>query len=137
MRYPLDELLDKVSIMQLKFERIPDLEDKSKWINELRKYSQAIGIYVGEGICTREQVTGWFEELYKINGRVWDLEAAVRQGKDQELGYEEIGKRAIAVREMNKERISVKSKVVETTGVGYKDVKVNHASSEVDYKSKP
>lgn len=131
MRYPLDELLDKRSIIQLKIERIPDLETKHRLVKEVMDYSLAIGEYVGEKVCSEMEVYKWHEQLYQINGKIWDLEAAIRQGKEGELGLEEVGKRAIAIREDNGKRIRIKSDIVEKTGLGYKDIKVNHASSKI------
>ena len=128
MRYPLDELIDKISIIQLKFERIDNLDDKNKWINELRKYSQAIGIYVGEGVCTREQAENWFNRLYEANGNIWDLEANIRKGQLEQMSMEEVGKTAIRIRESNGLRVRIKSEIVDKTGIGYKDIKINHAS---------
>lgn len=128
MRYPLDELLDKSSIIRLKFERIPNLENRSQWAREIFDYSVAIGVYIGEKICSQNEVDEWIEELYKVNGRIWDLEADIRAGKDKELGLEEVGKRAIQIRNINGERIRIKSKIIDKIGQGYKDIKINHAS---------
>jgi len=129
MIYPLDELIDKSSIIQLKFERIENLEDRSRWINEIREYSVAIGEYIGKGVCVYEQIQDWFNKLYEINGKTWDLEADIRKGKEGELGLEEVGRRAIAIRENNGKRIKIKGDIVKKTGMGYEDIKINHASS--------
>jgi len=68
------------------------------------------------------------ERLYDINGKIWDLESDIRKGKEGELGLEEVGRRAIMIRELNKKRISVKNQITEETNMGFKDVKMNHAS---------
>lgn len=128
MRYPLDELLDKRSIIQLKIERIPDLDTKHRLAREIMDYSQEIGVYIGQGFCNDELVNGWHNRLYDVNGKMWDLEAAIRQGRDGELGLEEVGRRAIEIRKLNGQRVKIKSEIVDKIGLGYKDVKVNHAS---------
>lgn len=51
--------------------------------------------------------------LYEKNKDIWGLEAAIRQAKDEELGLEEIGRRAIAIREHNAIRISIKNMISE------------------------
>jgi hypothetical protein len=130
MRYPLDELIDKTSIIKLKFERLGHLKDRSRWANEMKEYSIAIGEYIGDKTCTYEQIEDWFDRLYKANGETWDLEAAIRQGKDEELGLEEIGRRAIKIRENNGLRIAIKSEIVDVIGNGYKDIKINHISAD-------
>ena len=150
MRYPLDELLDKTSIIQLKFERLEYLEDRNRWANEIKEYSIAIGEYIGKGICTKEQVEYWFKQLYEINGQIWGLEADVRKGRLEGLDFDKleefevtklnslskdeisllagVGLRAVKIRYTNGKRVKIKSNIVEEIGLGYKDIKINHAS---------
>ena len=130
MRYPLDELLDKRSIIQLKIERIEDNEDKERLKREYKDYTNAIQEYIREGVCTKEQFEWWHLELYRANGKTWDLEANIRKGQIGDLSLEEVGKTAIKIREANGIRVGIKSKIVETIGMGYKDVKINHASEQ-------
>ena len=56
------------------------------------------------------------------------MESDIRKGKEGELGLEEVGRRAILIRNLNRERVALKNKIIEETGIGFKDVKVNHAS---------
>ena len=128
MRYPLDELIDKRSIIQLKMERIPIRKEELK--GEYEDYTESILEYETDNITSPMDVVEWHEELYKINGQIWDLEGDIRAGKEGELGLEEVGKRALAIRDLNSERILVKRDIVARTGIGYKDVKDNHASQK-------
>ena len=48
-----------------------------------------------------------------MNGKIWDLESDIRKGKEGELGLEEVGRRAIAVRELNKIRVGYKNDIVD------------------------
>jgi hypothetical protein len=130
MRYPLDELIDKRSIVQLKIERIEDDLDKERLRLESKDYSNAIKEYIDESACTPEQVEEWHKQLYEANGKTWDLEARIRKGQIGDLSLEEIGRTAIKIRESNGIRIRVKSDIVEKTGIGYKDIKINHASEK-------
>jgi len=134
MRYPLDELLDKRSIIQLKIERIDDESDKERLKKEFADYTEAIEEYIREGICTNEQIKEWHEELYKANRDTWDLETDIRKGQIGEMSLDEIGKTAIKIRESNGVRVRIKSKIVEAVGIGYKDIKINHASQEDSQK---
>jgi len=136
MRYPLDELLDKRSIIQLKIERIEDSEDRKRLIKEFSDYTFAICDYINEKVCTKEQVEEWHKHLYDANGNTWDLEAKIRKGQIGNISLEEVGKTAIAIRENNGVRVRIKSDIVSKTGIGYKDIKINHAS-EKTYKSNP
>ena len=136
MRYPLDELIDKRSIIQLKIERIANENEKSRLRKEFHDYSDAIQEYVNEGTCTDEEVEQWHKKLYQANSTTWDLESKIRQGQIEDLSLEKIGTSAIKIRESNGVRVQIKSEIVERTGVGYKDIKINHAS-EKTYKSNP
>lgn len=128
MNYPLDELLDKRSIIQLKIERIEDEEDKEMLKKEFKDYTKVVEEYISDGICSSDQFEKWHKSLYEINGIVWDLEADIRKGKDEELGMSEIGKRAIKIRDNNSIRIMIKAEIVRKSGIGYFDIKTNHIS---------
>ena len=141
MRYPVDELLDKRSIIQLKIERIDDESDRERLRQEFEDYTLAIGDYVSEGVCTIEQVKDWHQRLYEANGKTWDLETNIRKGQVGEMSLEEIGRTAIMIRESNGVRVRIKSEIVEVVGIGYRDIKINHASQatmeEPTHKSNP
>ena len=121
MKMPLPEILDRLSILKLKIERIGEPHLKK----ELKEYENALRDYEKRGIKIKQE---WLENFYEINKSIWDLESDIRSGKEGKLGLEEVGRRAIAIRELNKQRVSLKNKIVEETGLGFKDVKMNHAS---------
>ena len=118
---PLPELLDRLIIVRLKAERIGDKEKEK----ELEFYMKELEDYKKKGFVIKDE---WLKSLYEVNGKIWDLEADIRKGKEGELGLEEVGRRAIEIRNINKIRISIKNEITEATGSGFKDVKVNHAS---------
>ena len=121
METPLAELIDRYSIMRLKVERIGD----SYLNNELEVIRHSINKYKERGILVSEE---WIQKLYEINGKMWDLEYDIRKGKEGELGLEEVGRRALLIRDLNKQRISVKNGIAEITGSGFNDIKMNNAS---------
>ena len=116
MRYPLDELLDKRSIIKLKIERIDDKEDIPNLEKEFRDYSKAIQKYIQESVCTKQQVNKWYDDLYEANGKTWDLETNIRKGQLGNMSLEKVGETAIKIRESNGIRIRIKSDIVETIG---------------------
>lgn len=123
MEMPLSEILDRMSIIKLKIERIGEPHLKA----EYEEYKNALIDYEKRGVKIDPN---WMLELYEKNSQIWDLESDIRKGKEGEMGLEEVGRRAIAIREINKKRISIKNKIVKETGSGFKDVKMNHASEE-------
>lgn len=121
MKMPISEILDRYSIAILKKERAnaenqQEIEDLTK---EIESYKSTHNEFV-------EELIG---KLIEINGKIWDLESDIRKGKEGELGLEEVGRRAIKIREFNKIRVGYKNDTVEVFGEGYKDIKMNHASS--------
>ena len=123
MLVAVSELLDRLSIVQLKIERIgePGLEKEKIAIEE------ALNEYSKKGFVIQPT---WLKELYDINGQIWDLEGDIRKGKEGVLGLEEVGRRAIMIRDKNRIRIAIKQRVNEATQTGFKDVKMNHASTD-------
>jgi len=121
MEIPLAELIDRYSIMRLKTERIgdPSLNKEFEALNlSIEKYKE-------RGIEVKDQ---WLQLLYEINGKMWDLEHDIRKGKEGELGLEEVGRRALLIRDLNKKRVSVRNEIADITGSGFRDVKMDHAS---------
>jgi uncharacterized protein YxjI len=120
MEVPLSEVLDRLSILKLKLERIGE-EVKE----EHNTYEKAVEEFKNRGIKVKDD---WLKKLYEINGKIWDLEFDIRRGKEGELGLEEVGRRAILIRGLNKKRVGIKNQIAEETGLGFKDIKMNHAS---------
>jgi hypothetical protein len=116
MKVAISDILDRYSIALLKKERAnaenqTEIEELEK---EMRKY---------------KNIEEYIEKLIDVNGKIWDLESDIRRGKEGELGLEEVGRRAIAIRELNKIRVGYKNNIVDIFKEGYKDIKINHASA--------
>jgi hypothetical protein len=121
MKMPIGEILDRYSIAILKKERASaeNQQEIDDLTQEIESYKQTHEEFINEKI----------DKLIEINGMIWDLESDIRKGREGELGLEEVGRRAIKIREFNKIRVGYKNDVVEVFGEGYKDIKMNHASS--------
>ena len=118
---PLTEVIDRYTICQLKLERLDHTQiDIDSMKDQLEYYKKGIDF-------TNTQLIKLSKDLYKINGRIWDTEGSIRAGLDDELGYDEIGKRAVQVRDLNRVRMSIKNDITELTGEGFKDCKMNYA----------
>jgi hypothetical protein len=122
VEYPLSEILDRAAITKLKMERIP--EEKENLKNDYKKLMRAIKYYEYD----QTKIKAWFKELYDINSSIWYLEANIRKGDLGGISLKEVGKTAIEIRKNNKIRVSIKNKIVEATGDGFKEIKMNHAS---------
>jgi len=69
------------------------------------------------------------EKLITTSNRIWHLESDIRKGREGELGLEEVGRRALLIRDLNTERISFinqLNRLLDPEAAPI--VKVNHAS---------
>lgn len=120
MLYPLSELIDRLSICKLKLENFKGqncVEDFKTLYENAKSYNF-------------KEFDKYFHLLYDINFKIWKLESDIRKCLDSQLGYEEIGKRAVQIRDYNKIRVSIKNEIVRKTKEGFEDIKINHVSSQ-------
>lgn len=117
---PISEILDRYSIAILKKERAnaENSEELNALLNEIYKFDNQ----------NRMIIDNYISNLIDINSQIWDLESDIRRCKDELLGYEEIGRRAVKIRELNKIRVTYKNEIVDLFGEGFKDIKENHIS---------
>lgn len=118
---PLPEVADRYTIAKLKRERLgADQADPAELERQVGYYAEGLDL-------SDDSLAALVEELYGINGRMWDAEYAIRNGQDEELGLEEIGRRALHIRDLNRERMAIKNRITELTGSGFREVKMNYA----------
>lgn len=122
MKMPISEIVDRYAIAILKRDRANAENEK-----EIKDLLFEIEIYKN---IDREFIEKLIQDLIEINGKIWDLESDIRKGKEGEMGLEEVGRRAIQIREYNKVRVSYKNKTVSKFGEGYTDIKMNHVSED-------
>lgn len=120
---PVSELCDRLTIAQLKFHRLPDDQIDRAGLQRQIEYYQT-------GIDKSNSRLGFLiTELHTINGKMWDAEYSIRKGLDDDLGLEEIGRRAILIRDLNRVRVKLKNDISELVGQDeFKDCKMNHIS---------
>ena len=115
MKMSVADMADKYSICLLKSRYLKEAVEP-----ELQALKAELDGY--------KDVNGYIERLIEINDKIWALEADIRQGKENKLGLEEVGRRAIAIRNNNKIRIQIKNEITKKFKEGFEEIKVNHAS---------
>lgn len=75
-----------------------------------------------------ESIADLFDRLCIANIKISILESDIRKGKEAELGLEEVGRRALEIRDINKERVALKNALKDIFQDGFKDIKVKHRS---------
>jgi hypothetical protein len=75
------------------------------------------------------------QAMTDIHHAIWDLEWQLKSGVEQMLSLQEIGRRAIAIRDFNNKRIAYKNSVANILGHPVTEIKQDHlADGTVDTK---
>lgn len=114
--FPVIELVDRLAIAEVKFQRTKANEQELLWY-----MNQAIRIDI-------TQIVDEYEDLKRIHNEIWDLEAELKTGREAELSLEEIGRRAIAIRDHNNKRIALKNIMAEKLNCPVREIKKDHLS---------
>ena len=113
------ELLDKISILEIKQGKIKDPE-KLKFINnEL----SILKTQLENNVKSDEKLNGLYESLKEINAELWVIEDDKRQcEKDKDFG-EKFIKLSRDIHFLNDERAQIKLNINEHTGSKIKEIK--------------
>jgi len=76
-----------------------------------------------------EAIADLIDRLCIANIKISILESDIRKGKEDELGLEEVGRRALQIRDINGERVALKNTLKDIFKDGFTDIKVKHRSS--------
>jgi hypothetical protein len=114
--FPIIELVDRLAIAEVKFKRTKANEEELLWY-----MNQALRIDLSE-IVTE------YEQLKEIHNEIWELEGLLKTGREAELSLEEIGRRAIAIRDHNNKRVTLKNIMAEKLNCPVREIKKDHLS---------
>lgn len=112
----LGDVLDKLSILTRK---IYYGEDDA--ISEHRYLERGLEAYGIDGKVVTNII-----RLTQMNFEIWNLENEIRKGGEDKFTLQEIGERALKIRDLNRKRVQYKNKLNELSG--FREVKVNHRS---------
>ena len=115
----LGELLDKISILEIKNKKILDdtkLVNIKKELSGLRQVLESSNINLSE-------INDLYEELYKINLTLWDIEDSIRILEKNESFDQEFIDFARKVYITNDKRFEVKNKINKTFNSKYVEEK--------------
>ena len=114
--FPVIELLDRLAIAEIKFQRTAANAEELEWY---QKQSASYNM----SLVKRE-----FDQLKDIHNKIWRLESELKSGVEQQLALEEIGRRAIAIRDLNNRRICLKNTMAEIMQCPVREIKQDHLS---------
>lgn len=113
------ELLDKISILEIKQEKIKDSE-KLKFINEEHAILKD---QLNNNIKYDQKLNELFETLKKINAKLWIIEDDKRQCEKDKDFTEKFIKLSRDVHFLNDERAKIKLEINNFTGSKIKEIK--------------
>jgi hypothetical protein len=114
--FPVIELIDRLAIADVKFQRTEANREELNWY-----MNQAADLDL-------DLINKLYTDLVAIHNQIWDLESELKTGREAELPLEEIGRRAIAIRDHNNKRIALKNAIAEKLGCSVREIKHDHLS---------
>ena len=118
MKFPIIELIDRLSIAEVKQNMTNDNDI------ELEFYQQQ---------CVDldwNKISDLYAQLVQVHSEIWQLEAKLREGRDHELELDEIGRRAIEIRDYNNKRIAIRNRIADILDIDdVREIKVDHCSA--------
>jgi uncharacterized protein YxjI len=114
--FPIIELVDRYTIALLKHNKTQaNLDELTFYKNQLCNYE-----------LTKIEVE--LQNLYQIHSQIWQLESDLKSGKENQVSLEEIGRRAIEIRNWNQKRIALKNTMAKTLECNVREIKQDHLS---------
>ena len=113
------ELLDKISILEIKQEQIKDTE-KLKFINEEHSILKD---QLNNNVKSDQKLTGLFETLKQINSKLWVIEDDKRQCEKEKDFTDTFIKLSRDVHFLNDDRAKIKLEINNHTGSNIREIK--------------
>tara|TARA_Y100001970_G_C14238083_1_gene863158 strand:+ start:2610 stop:3005 length:396 start_codon:yes stop_codon:yes gene_type:complete len=113
------ELIDKITILQIKKEKI---SDRDKLI-EIEKELESLNLTLKKNLPSNKEIDDLTQELKEINLKLWDIEDGKRLAEKNNTFGSEFIKLARNVYKYNDERAKVKLKINQNLGSNIKEIK--------------
>ena len=118
----LGELIDKISILEIKIDKIEDKIDKEEIAKEYTSLTNTLTkIKLSDDERTR--INDFVIKLKEINTRLWNIEDETRLAEKNKNFDKKFIERARSVYKLNDERAKVKRQVNESFGSNIKEIK--------------
>ena len=115
----IGELLDKISILEIKQEKIKDTE-KLNFINEEHSILKD---QLNNNVKSDKKLTELFETLKQINAKLWEIEDDKRQCEKEKDFTDTFIKLSRDVHFLNDDRAKIKLEINNHTGSKIKEIK--------------
>ena len=114
--FPIVELIDRLVISKIKLEKSNINQAEFDYYNtQANKFDLT-------------KINSQLLELEQIHNSIWNLESDLKNGVEYQHSLEEIGRRAIDIRDLNNQRIKLKNEMAELLGCSVREIKKDHLS---------
>ena len=118
----LGELIDKISILEIKIDKIEDNIDKEEIAKEYTSLTNTL-TKIKLSNDERTRINDFVIKLKEINTRLWNVEDETRLAEKNKNFDKKFIERARSVYKLNDERAKVKRQVNESFGSNIKEIK--------------
>jgi hypothetical protein len=118
------ELIDRLCIARIKYERTTGGNQAELDWYEARHQELRARLTTAQSETLEYNIA----EITKIHNKIWDLEWQLKSGVEHLLPMDEIGRRAIAIRDWNNRRITYKNSIAELFALKMREIKTDHLS---------
>ena len=115
----IGELFDKISILEIKLEKIKDPEKLKFIVNEHSILKEQLG----KNVKSDEKLNNLFKSLKEINSKLWLIEDDKRQCEKDKIFTEKFIKLSRDVHFLNDDRAKIKLEINNHTGSKIKEIK--------------
>ena len=115
----IGELLDKISILEIKQEKIKD-QDKLKFISDEHAVLKE---QLDKNVKSNDKIENLFQSLKEINAKLWIIEDDKRQCEKEKDFTEKFIKLSRDVHFLNDDRAKIKLEINNHTGSKIKEIK--------------
>ena len=115
----IGELVDKITILEIKKEKIISKEKLANIDKELISLNGTLKKYIPD----QSKISSFRDDLKKINLKLWDIEDGKRSAEKNKKFDENFIELARNVYKFNDERAKIKLKINEVSGSNIKEVK--------------
>jgi hypothetical protein len=114
--FPVGELIDRYLIALIKFQKTGLNLEELNWYNERIKNFDL------------DSIRPEMDDLKQAHLNIWAMESSLRSGLEENVGFEEIGRRAIKIRDYNGQRIIAKNAIAKKLNCPVIEYKKDHLS---------
>lgn len=117
--FPVLELIDRLCIARLKWSKTQSNVEELRWYeDQWAKFEST------------PEIDDHIRKLTEIHREIWNLEWQLKTGVEHQLSLEEIGRRAIAIRDWNNKRLILKNSAAELLNCKVREIKQDHLSDK-------